>query len=317
MSKISLRLILSVLLKPSAPNLKEETASPEEPLPRTKPQRVFHISKVPLWMQWDPYISYGYRTQLNSFRECFRSLFYVHNESVNIWSHTLPGLYFLALLLAIDYWALELPFQAPLPDIIAIQSYVAATAGCLFFSVSLYVNFIIALRSILLILQAVFHTTSAHSPEVATAFLKLDYLGIILSISATCISTAYFALHSDPTFQFVYISLTALCAVIVFWITLDPRMDGANAGFWRKAIPSLVISGRELTSYRATVFFVLAASGLAPILHVAFAEGSAGFLRIPVGNIVLTCTSYAVGTTIYVIRFPEKYWMDRFDLFVR
>lgn len=136
MSTISLRLILSVLLKPAAPRLEDEAAASKESLPSTNPQRVFHVSQVPLWMQWDPYISHGYRTQLNSFKECFRSLFYLHNESVNIWSHILPGLYFLALLLAIDYWALELPFQAPLSDIIAVQAYVAATVGCLMFSVS-------------------------------------------------------------------------------------------------------------------------------------------------------------------------------------
>ncbi|GFF31235.1 hypothetical protein IFM51744_01377 [Aspergillus udagawae] len=46
---------------------------------------------------------------------------------------------------------------------------------------------------------------------------------------------------------------------MVFWVALDPRMDGARAGPWR-----------------AAVFFLLATSGLALIFHVAWDEGSAG-----------------------------------------
>ena len=57
---------------------------------------------------------------------------------------------------------------------------------------------------------------------------------------------------------------------------------------------SLVTGRHELTLPRATVFILLAASGLAPILHVSCAEGSAGLLRIPLNSLVLACTSYAV-----------------------
>ena len=48
------------------------------------------------------------------------------------------------------------------------------------------------------------------------------------------ILVAYFALHSNPIFQIIYISFTALCAATVFWIALEPRINGARAGSWRK-----------------------------------------------------------------------------------
>ena len=79
---------------------------------------------------------------------------------------------------------------------------------------------------------------------------------------------------------------------------------------------SLVTGRHELTLPRATVFILLAASGLAPILHVSCAEGSAGRLRIPLNSLVLACTSYAVGTAAYVTRCPKKYWAERFEPFV-
>ncbi|KAE8354429.1 HlyIII-domain-containing protein [Aspergillus coremiiformis] len=276
MATTFLRLSVSYLLDPLPPKGAEKKSS-DEPEPPRK-QNVFHISEIPRWMQWDPYILHGYRAQLDSFERCFWSLFYLHNESINTWSHMLPGLYFLTVLLAIDYWITQLPLEVPVADILAIQTYVAGTAGCLIFS-------------------AAFHATNAHSPEVAHAFLKLDYLGIVLTISTTCISVAYFGLYGEPAMQALYIVFTIFSAVMAFWVALDRRMDGARAGPWR-----------------ATVFFFLAASGLAPICHVAWNEGWSGLTRIPLDSLSVTCTSYAIGTAAYVTRFPEKFWPERFDL---
>ena len=99
-------------------------------------QRVLHFDDLPKWMQTDPYIKHGYRRELKSFGECCRSLFYPHNEFVNTWSHLLPAFFFLSLVLAADYHVLYGPTQVSWMDNLAIQLYVAGTAGCLFLSVS-------------------------------------------------------------------------------------------------------------------------------------------------------------------------------------
>ena len=133
MASESLRLGLSFLLKPSSPKAwKQKYPRPVAPFK----QQVFHISRLPKWMQFDPYIMHWYRPQLDSFEECFWSLFYLHNESINTWSHILPGAYFVALLPVVEYWVSHIPFDVSLADVLAIQSYIAGTAGCLIFSVS-------------------------------------------------------------------------------------------------------------------------------------------------------------------------------------
>lgn len=38
-------------------------------------------------------ITHGYRINFNTPRKIFRSLFMLHNESVNIWSHCLPAFF--------------------------------------------------------------------------------------------------------------------------------------------------------------------------------------------------------------------------------
>ena len=90
---------------------------------------------LPEWMQGDPYIRRGYRKQLDSLTECYESLFYLHNESVNIWSHLLAGVFFFALLLTADYSIFHAVPEIAVSDAVAVQLYLAGATGCLFLSV--------------------------------------------------------------------------------------------------------------------------------------------------------------------------------------
>lgn len=48
----------------------------------------------------------GYRINFNSISKLLKSLFMVHNESVNIWSHLVPLLVFVCLLVSF-YWVVD------------------------------------------------------------------------------------------------------------------------------------------------------------------------------------------------------------------
>jgi adiponectin receptor len=49
-------------------------------------------------MKDNSHITHGYRINFNTPREILRSLFMVHNESVNIWSHFVPALLLIAVM---------------------------------------------------------------------------------------------------------------------------------------------------------------------------------------------------------------------------
>ncbi|KAL8897859.1 MAG: hypothetical protein Q9207_006988 [Kuettlingeria erythrocarpa] len=51
---------------------------------------------IPSWQQDNEYILSGYRESTGSFARSFRSLLYVHNETVNIYSHLLAAAFFLS-----------------------------------------------------------------------------------------------------------------------------------------------------------------------------------------------------------------------------
>ena len=102
--------------------------------------RVLNFDELPQWMQIDPYIRMGYRRPSNSFKACFLSLFYPHNEFVSTWSHLLPGLFFLGLLVLGDYPLLHNISDVSRADNLAVQMYVCGTIGCLFLSVCIYLE---------------------------------------------------------------------------------------------------------------------------------------------------------------------------------
>jgi len=49
------------------------------------------IEDVPMFLQFNPYVRKGYRKPNLTFGECCKSLFYLHNESTNIYLHLMPA----------------------------------------------------------------------------------------------------------------------------------------------------------------------------------------------------------------------------------
>lgn len=97
--------------------------------------RVLTLPTLPEWMHKDVHITHGYRPATNSFRHCYHSLWYLHNETVNIWSHLATGIVFLGLLV----WS-NLPdwhggYRFADSDLRAVQAYLLGVTICLFFSV--------------------------------------------------------------------------------------------------------------------------------------------------------------------------------------
>lgn len=52
-------------------------------------ERVGNFSEAPEYIKDNEYIKNGYRVNCNSVKKVAKSLFYLHNESVNVWSHLL------------------------------------------------------------------------------------------------------------------------------------------------------------------------------------------------------------------------------------
>jgi len=140
---------------------------------------------LPSWQQDNHFIHSGYRPASASFRRSFASLGYLHNESVNIYSHLVGAIGFTTAGIIL-YTAIKPRYESATPaDCLAFGSFFLGAAVCLGMS-------------------ATYHTISNHSPTVAKFGNKLDYVGIVSLITGSFIPTIYYGFYCHPHIQETY-----------------------------------------------------------------------------------------------------------------
>jgi adiponectin receptor len=144
---------------------------------------------MPDWYQDNYYIIGGYRPISGSYAGSFASWGYLHNEFVNIYTHSL-GAVFYPLLGCGLYFALK--------DRYAASSVGDALAcGCFFLSALLCLG-----------MSTAFHTIMNHSPKIRK-FGALDYLGIVCLITGSFVPNVYYGYYCDLYLQVAYWSMVS------------------------------------------------------------------------------------------------------------
>ncbi|XP_032596689.2 progestin and adipoQ receptor family member 4 isoform X2 [Drosophila grimshawi] len=69
----------------------------------TELDELLHWQDMPKYLQFNPYVLKGYRP-LQTFKGCLLSLFYWHNETINILTHAIPIFYILAIVPGLMPW---------------------------------------------------------------------------------------------------------------------------------------------------------------------------------------------------------------------
>jgi adiponectin receptor len=140
---------------------------------------------LPTWQRDNHYIHSGYRPQSNSFLKSWASLLYLHNETVNIYSHLLGAIAF-SLSALFFHRNLALRYQtANKTDVYAFGAFFLGAAACLGIS-------------------GTYHTISNHSPIVSKFGNKLDYVGIVALITGSFIPSIYYGFYCHPHLQEIY-----------------------------------------------------------------------------------------------------------------
>ena len=117
------------------------------------------FDEIPKWHQDNPYILTHYRQCVASTTHCIRSLLYLHNETVNIYSHLLPAVAFLLLEIFFARWINALHPDALIGDRIVFALYLLSATVCL-------------------ALSAAFHTMCVYSEQMHDFWLRLDFVGM-------------------------------------------------------------------------------------------------------------------------------------------
>ncbi|KAI5306281.1 hypothetical protein KEM56_001585 [Ascosphaera pollenicola] len=241
--------------------------------------RRLHWNDLPLWQRDNQYILTGYRPMSNSFKGSVRSLSYLHNETVNIYTHLLPSLLLIPSSIII-IGALRTRYEsATHADVVAFSCFFIGAAVCLAMS-------------------ATYHTISNHSPRVARIGNAMDYLGIVGLITGSFVPSVYYGFYCHPHLQMLY--WVMICSIGIGCATVSV-FDRFRSPEWR--------------SFRAGMFVSMGLSAIFPVIHGLLMFGVAQMkLQIGLYWLLLQGFLYILGAYLYAIRVPEKWYPGRFDL---
>jgi adiponectin receptor len=169
-----------------------DTCKPsKEPSRHDTSEKLYDSHEVPSWYAHNAWITTGYRPVTKSIPLCIRSLSYLHNETVNIYSHLIPAVVVLLASYSFDrYFIIRFP-QATWTDELVFRIFLTTSVIC--FGTS-----------------AAYHTLICHSETFASLWVRLDYVAIIVQIVGSFIPGLYFGFYCEPQLQKVYWSMVCI-----------------------------------------------------------------------------------------------------------
>ena len=154
------------------------------------------ISSQPFYLRFNRHIRYGYRP-LSSSTLCIKSLLYLHNESVNTYSHAIAFVYFFSRIFQPDL---------PLNTTTSVVLFVLFWQGsCLPF-----------------LLSVIYHLFMCHNSGVTTynTLLRFDITGIFWMTCFGNISSIYIPLIYFPNLAITCITIHLFITFFFLWRTL-------------------------------------------------------------------------------------------------
>ncbi|OWA54636.1 Adiponectin receptor protein [Hypsibius exemplaris] len=235
-------------------------------------QTPFH--HLPEWLKDNDFLRAGHRPQIHSFRECFRSMFRIHTETGNIWTHLLGCVAFVGVAIYI-----LMSQQFPPDEKWAFTAFFVSAILCMGFSF-------------------MFHTLYCHSRSVGLLFLKLDYCGIALLILGSFVPWLHFGFYCQTVTKIVYLSVISVFAVCAVIVSLWDRFSQPRFRPIRAAVFLALGSSGLVPAFHSIIALGWTRSMQEASIHWLFFMG---FL-------------YIFGSLMYAFRCPERFFPGRFDI---
>jgi adiponectin receptor len=240
--------------------------------------RLFKFTDLPEWMRDNEYITDMHRPQIKNLRSCIRSIFSIHAETGNIWTHLIGALIFLGLIINYILKPNDDFVNSTNEKFVTITFYVSAFL-CLSFSTT-------------------FHALAPNSAETCLFCGRLDYTGIAILITGSFLPWVFYSFYCEAQTQVVYISSIFILGTFITLVSITKEF----------ALPKYRV-------LRGLLFFIFGACGIAPCVHSTIYHGvEYSFGEGQMQNLILMGALYAVGVALFVTRFPESVWPGKFNL---
>lgn len=245
------------------------------------------FESLPEWLRDNEYLQFHHRPPMYSIRGCIKSIFRLHTETWNIWTHLVGFLFFVILTLSVycfrdhithlfedDINISDLPWQ----EQFVIFLFFLSAMSCLFCSTA-------------------FHVLCNHSEHAHSVLSRLDYSGIAILITGSSIPSFYYFFYCSGLSRDIHISVIMILCTVCIVVSLWSKFDKPK--------------------YRPLRFAVFVSFGLYAVIPATQMFFSVGFkepFSSYVIGFVLMGSIYIVGASLYVLRIPERFFPGWFDV---
>lgn len=249
--------------------------------------KIIPFASLPDWLKDNEYICGSYRPPMFSFRGCFKSMFRLHNETWNIWTHFVGLLFFVTLVAGMfifeDYitgWFEDVTItDLPRHDQLMFLCFFIGAIACLMCS-------------------TLYHILHNHSKHINFVFSRLDYSGIAFLITGSSIPAYYYGFYCTSTAKYVHIGVLLVLLVLCLCVSMMRKF--------------------HTPKYRSTRYIVFVAFGLygvVPGVHIYLRDGYAlASHAYAMWGILSMASLYIGGGALYAMRIPECFWPGKFDV---
>ncbi|KAI1346809.1 adiponectin receptor protein [Xylaria sp. FL0043] len=267
-------------ISPASSKGQARGSSPKRPSGQSKTKyQLLLASEVPSWYAHNSFLRSGYRPVNESVALCADSLRFIHNETVNIYSHLIP-----ATIAFASNCFLHLYFRSRYPtallvDRLAIHVYLTSSVLC--FGIS-----------------SIYHTLNCHSEAYSDLWARWDYAAIILQTIGSFVSGIYVTFYCHSGLQKLHWIITGVLGLMSIIVVVNPRFQSSR---WR--------------TLRITTFVAMGLSGLLPIIHAASIYPYALLnQQAGLGYYLVEGLALIMGTVFYATHFPESWAPETFDI---
>eukprot|EP00794_Sanderia_malayensis_P016884 gene16884-18590_t len=243
---------------------------------KSKP-KLHNFKDIPPYLRSNEAILKGYRVNLTC-EECLKSILMWTNESLNIWTHLLGGLWFL-ITIAYDNFIYIPEINGSFQDHLIVTVFDICFALCM-------------------LLSAGYHTFSCHSERWYKKWLALDLAGISMSLVGMYISSFYYGFYCYSNLQYFYTVIVMLFLMVNTYLHTKPDFLHHS---W---------SSRRTVLYCSLVLF-----GIIPASHwyVLLNGWSNSVIKMFVPKLIVMYLLGFLGVLLYISKLPERFYPGCFD----
>lgn len=169
---------------------------------------------IPEWYNANPYIYHGYRKQNKSLLHLLSSIFEIHNETFNIWTHIVGTIIFCTILTT---FLLKSSILSAIP----IGIFLVSTILC-------FIN------------SVVMHTFYPHSKKACCILCSLDYSGIFLLVFGGYTAFIHYEFYCHTNLQVFYYVFLALIGSLTLFLICNKSNSVRSGAFLLLGLSSLV-----------------------------------------------------------------------------